>query len=238
MPVKFSADPLPITNQGERHVPAVLLVDTSGSMSGAPISELNQGLVEFGQALQEDSLALGRAEVCVISFNSNVETEMSFRPAADYQAPVLSANGLTSLNEAIEAGLDAIESRKAEYKAQGVSYYRPWIFVLTDGVPTDTERESAAKNRLQKAIMNKKVVYMPMGIGNADTSKLQEYYPEVYVDEKGNAKPKVVLKAAASNFKEAFVWLSNSLTMVSQSDPNVSDSINLPPTPSIITVGI
>lgn len=231
MSVQFSKDPLPITNQGERHVPAVLLVDTSSSMSGAPIDELNQGLIEFGQALQEDSLALGRAEVCVISFNSDVQTEMSFRPATDYQAPSLSANGLTSLNAAIEAGLDAIESRKAEYRAQGVSYYRPWLFVLTDGAPTDTECESVTRERLQKAIRDKKVVYMPMGIGAADTSKLQSYYPN-------ETASKIVLKANASNFKEAFVWLSQSLSVVSQSDPNVSDSINLPPTPSIITVGI
>lgn len=232
MPVQFSGDPLPITNQGERHVAAVLLVDTSGSMSGAPIAELNQGLVEFGQALQEDSLALGRADVCVISFNSNVETEMSFRSATEYQAPVLSANGLTSLNEAIQAGLDAIEARKAEYRAEGVSYYRPWLFVLTDGAPTDTERETETKDRLRNAIRNKKVVYMPMGIGEgADTAKLQEYYPE-------ETQAKTVLKANASRFKEAFVWLSQSLGVVSKSDPNVSDSISLPPTPSIITVGI
>ena len=55
-------DLLPVANQGERHIPAVLLVDISGSMAGASIDELNQGLIEFGQALQEDSLALGRAE--------------------------------------------------------------------------------------------------------------------------------------------------------------------------------
>lgn len=239
MPVQFSTDPLPVTNPGERHVPAVLLVDTSKSMSGAPIDELNQGLIDFGQGLQEDSLALGRAEVCVISFNSNVQTEMGFRPATNYQAPSLSANGLTSLNEAIEAALDAIESRKAEYIAEGVSWYRPWLFVLTDGAPTDTERENAAKERLRKAINNKKVVYMPMGIGHADTAKLQEYYPEVYVDEEtGKPKAKIVLKANTSNFKEAFVWLSSSLTQVSNSDPNTSDSIDLPLTPSIITVGI
>ena len=232
MPVQFSTDPLPVINPGERHVPAVLLVDTSGSMGGAPIAELNQGLIDFGQALQEDSLALGRAEVCIISFNSNIQTEMSFRPAVDYQAPSLSANGLTSLNEAIEAGLDVIEARKAEYKAQGVSYYRPWLFVLTDGAPTDIDRENAAREKLQKAIRNKKVVYMPMGIGQgADTAKLQSYYPN-------ETASKVVLKASASNFKEAFVWLSQSLSEVSRSDPNVSDSINLPPTPSIITVGI
>jgi len=232
MPVQFTNDPLPVTNQGERHIPAVLIVDTSGSMSGAPINELNQGLREFGNALQEDSLALGRAEVCIISFNSSVQTEMGFRPAADYEAPTLSANGLTSFNEAIQAGLDAIESRKQEYKNQGVSYYRPWLFVLTDGAPTDTNLESAAKNRLQNAIRNKKVTYMPMGIGDgADTRKLQEYYPP-------EASVKPVLKADAKNFKEAFVWLSASISVISNSDPNNTSQVNLPPTPSIITVGI
>ena len=79
MPVQFTTDPLPITNRGERHIAAVILVDISGSMQGAPINELNQGLIEFGNALQ----------VCIISFNSSVQTEMSFRPAAEYEAPVL-----------------------------------------------------------------------------------------------------------------------------------------------------
>lgn len=232
MPLQFSQDPLPITNFGERHVAAVLLVDTSGSMSGSPIAELNQGLVEFGNALQNDSLAQGRAEVCIISFNSSVQTEMSFRPATDYEAPVLSATGLTSMNEAIEAGLDALESRKAEYRANGVSYYRPWLFLLTDGAPTDGGKESAARTRLQNAIKNKKVVYMPMGIGSgADISKLQSYYPS-------DVTVRPVLKAGASNFKDAFTWLSASIAEVSHSDPSVANQIQTPPTPSCITIGI
>lgn len=232
MALKFSADPLPIINQGERHVLAVLLVDTSGSMQGGAIEELNRGLEEFGRALKDDQLAYGRAEVCIISFNSSVSVEMGFRPAANYEAPIMKAGGLTCLNEAIEVGLDAIESRKAEYRAQGVSYYRPWLFVLTDGAPTDTDKEAYVKDRLKKYISEKKVVYMPMGVGaGADNTKLQEYYP-------AETKAKIVLKADASNFKEAFVWLSQSLSVVSQSDPNVSDKVNLPPTPSIITVGI
>ena len=228
---QFIKDPLPVTNLGERHVPAVLLVDRSGSMSGAPIAELNQGLIEFGNALQEDQLALGRAEICIISFESNVQTETSFRPASEYQAPTISVGGLTALNEAIEAGLDAIEARKEEYRSLGVSYYRPWLFLLTDGAPTDTEKESAAKSRLQEAIRDKKVVYMPMGIGSADTAKLQSYYPP-------ETAAKTVLKADAAHFREAFVWLSSSLSVISNSDPTMTDTVKLPPTPSIITVGI
>ena len=231
MPVQFTTDPLPI-NPGERHVPVVMLVDTSGSMYGDPIAELNRGLTEFGVALGEDSLAMGRAEVCIISFNSSIRTEMEFSPAVQYQAPVLSAEGGTSLNAAIEAGLDAIENRKKIYRSQGISYYRPWLFVLTDGVPTDRDKEVPTMSRLKNAIENKKVVYIPMGIGfNADIEKLQEYYPET-------AKAKPVLKAEANAFKEAFVWLSTSISQVSHSDPTIASEITLPDLPSGITIGI
>lgn len=233
MPLQFKEDPLPIVNEGERHVPAVVACDTSGSTTGEPNKEMNKGLVELGTALREDTLALGRAELSIISFNSTVQTEMSFRPAAQYQAPKLSANGLTCMNQAINEALDAIEARKGEYRAEGVSYYRPWFFLITDGAPTDTELEAETKERLRNAIRNGKVVYMPMGIGAADIEKLREYYPEELAPEK-----KIVLKADANHFKEAFCWLSQSLSVVSHSNPGVTDSVQLPPLPSNVGISV
>ena len=225
MPLQFSQDPLPITNFGECHAACVLLVDTSGSMSGTPISELNKGLIEFGDALQNDSLAQGRAEFCVISFNSSVQTEMSFRPATDYEAPTLSASGLTSMNEAIEAGLDALEARKADYRANGVNYYRPWLFLMTAGAPTDIERENAAKVHLQNAIKNKKVVYIPVSIGsNTDIAQLQSYYP---VD--ATARP--VLHTSADQLKEVFLWLVHCLPCTRRDTATSGDILQLPPFP-------
>lgn len=228
MPISISA---PI-NPGERHIATAIVVDTSTSMLGHPIEELNQGLIEFGNALKEDTFALGRAEVCVISFNSTVQTEQEFSPAIDYNAPVLEAGGLTVLNEAIDVALDTLEERKELYRQTGIDYYRPWLFILTDGSASDKDKEDATKARLKSAITNNKVVYMPMGIGeNADTAKLQEYYPD-------DAQAKTVLKADAKHFKEAFVWLSKSVIAISNSDPKVSNQVQLPPTPSVITVGI
>lgn len=218
MTVRSSADPLPVINLGEPHILAVLLVDTSASMTGEPIEALNRGLVGFGQALAEEPLVFSKAEVCVISFNSSVQTEIGFRPAADYQAPTLSlAGGPTSLNEAIEAGLDAIESRKSEYRNQGVRYYRPLLFVLTDGGPTDTEKEAYVKNRLWQYISDRKIVYMPMAIGTgADTEKLREYYPE-------GAYSKYVLEVNASNITETFAGLIRDLIAVPRLAPNIPD---------------
>lgn len=228
----YIIDPLPVTNHGERHVPVVLLLDISGSMTGRPIDELNQGLIEFQRALQADSLALGRAEICVITFNSKVNIDVGFTPAAEYSPSHLSASGGTSMNEAILAGLEEIENRIALYKAQGVNYYRPWIFLLTDGAATDTAKEYQAMNALRTAVENKKVLFMPMGIGaGADRNKLREYYPE-------SAASKPVLTANANNFKETFVWLSRSVGVVTASDPNVTDQVQLPPPPASMVIDI
>lgn len=231
MPVEIK-DRLPVVNQGEHHVPAVLLVDTSGSMSGGPIAELNQGLVQFYEALRQDDLALGRAEVSVISFNSSVQIELGFRPAEQYEAPVLSAGGLTAMNEGILKALDEIEMRKQLYRDQGVGHYRPWLFVLTDGCPTDSNLESQAMSALRSAIDNKKVTYMPMGIGaSADLGHLKKYYPD-------NWPNKITLSASAKEFKDAFQWLSASLSVISHSNPQTQSTVNLPPTPSTLTIGI
>lgn len=218
-----------IMNRGEKHIACVLLVDTSGSMSGAPIEELNRGLEEFAAALQEDEKAYGCADVCVISFNSTVTTVVPFCPAAEYQPTRLQATGLTAMNEAIITGLDAIEMRKSEYKNVGVDYWRPWIFLLTDGVPTDNALAGDAHRRLNEALQGNKVNFFPMGIGNADIQTLKSYTL--------NNGSGIVLRADKNNFKEAFVWLSKSMVVASNSREG-TDKITPPPLPNAITIAL
>lgn len=213
-------------NIGERHVPCVLLVDTSGSMMGRPMDELNEGLREFGKALDQDEQARGCADVCVISFNSGIQTEVPFCPAANYISPQLLAGGLTSMNQAILEGLYMIEERKNLYRSYGISYFRPWMFLLTDGAPTDTEYENIAKQKLGEAIRGKKLNFFPMGIGNANIGKLKSYTSD------GSG---IVLKASASNFKEAFVWLSNSIGVVTNST-DAAAAIPMPAMPPMIEI--
>lgn len=218
-----------IMNHGEKHIACVLLVDTSGSMLGAPIEELNRGLEEFAAALQEDDKAYGCADVCVISFNSTVTTVVPFCPAADYYPSRLSAGGLTAMNEAIITGLDTIEMRKQEYKSVGVDYWRPWIFLLTDGAPTDNALSGDAHQRLQEALRNNKVNFFPMGIGDADIQNLKSYTL--------NNGSGIVLQANKNNFKEAFVWLSKSMVVASNSSVG-TNQITPPPLPPAITIAL
>lgn len=222
--VDMTGEILP-ANPGEKHLACVLLVDVSGSMQGEALDELNRGLQEFGEALKNDAKASGCVDVSVLAFSEQVETVVPFCPAMEYQIPTLGAYGPTAMNEAIITGLDTLEQRKQLYRDQGIPYYRPWMFLLTDGIPTDSNLGDAAKQRLSEALQEKKVNFFPMGIGTgADYARLKEY---------NNGK--MVLKAEKSNFAEAFVWLSSSMSAIANSDASL-DKINLAAPPSEIQI--
>lgn len=120
----------------ENRCPVVLVLDTSGSMSGRRISELNVGLQTFRDELSADQLAAKQVEVAIITFGP-VNVECDFTGIQYFSPPTLSPTGDTPMGAAIERALDVLRQRKDAYKSNGISYYRPWVFLITDGAPTN-----------------------------------------------------------------------------------------------------
>lgn len=201
----------------EPRCPCVLLLDTSSSMEGAPIEALNRGLQVFRNDLVNDPLAARRVEVAVISFDSQVSVVQPFVTADLFVPPVLTAGGFTHMGSGMHEALNVIHVRKAQYRANGVTYYRPWVFMITDGEPKgDAETVmTAAAARIREEEEDKRVAFFAVGVGNANMKRLAELVVRTPV------------KLAGLNFGEMFLWLSTSMQRISQS--RVDDRISLPP---------
>lgn len=197
----------------EPRCPCVLLVDTSTSMGGAPISELNEGLQKLKMSLEQDPLASKRVEIAVVSFNSRVVVEQSFVTSDTFSPPTLTATGSTSMGAGVVTALDLVETRKSEYRTNGVSYFRPWIFLITDGEPTDDT--SLAATRVRDAEARHLAAFFAVGVREANLSKLALI----------SVRPP--LKLDGLNFSELFIWLSRSLQNIAVSRPG--EQVALPP---------
>lgn len=189
----------------------LFLVDTSGSMEGEPISELNLGLQRFSDYMREDRLASRRVEVAVITFGDRVDVVAQFGSAQNFYPQPLAAKGSTPMGEAIETGLDLIAARQAEYRANGIATYRPLIFLITDGAPTD-QWERAAR-RIRDGESRHSFSLFAVGVGGADMKTLSQI----------SVKAPVALNGLA--FTDMFRWLSSSLSAVSRS--TVGQAVNL-----------
>lgn len=203
-------------NQEDR-CPVVLLLDVSGSMNeDGKIDRLNEGLSVFKSEILADAIAALRVEISVITFGDGVSVVHEFSSADTMNLPTLQASGLTPMGEAMDAALAEIELRKNDYRANGVNYYRPWIWILSDGSPTDNWQPSA--ERARRAEAEKKVRVYCVGVGqDANTQIL------------GQFSASTPLKLEGLQFREMFKWLSSSLAKVSQAKAGSGDQVALPP---------
>jgi uncharacterized protein YegL len=188
----------------EPRCPCVLLLDTSTSMSGAKIAELNAGLQVFAEELRSDAMAAKRVEVAIVSFGP-IQTVQHFITADAFQAPTLVTAGDTPMGGAIRHAVDLVTERKASYKANGIGFYRPWLFLITDGAPTDDV--TAATAIIKEGEASKSLMFYAVGVEGANMVRLSQ----ISVREP--------LKLRRLSFRELFVWLSNSLGSVSRSQP-------------------
>src|SRR5262249_32742575 len=129
-----------------------------------------------------------------------------------FTPPTLSADGKTPMGEAIELALDLVDRRKGDYKENGISYYQPWVLLITDGAPTDDWK--AAAQRVQSETAARRLTFFAVGVQNADMEVLSQITPRT-------------LKLDGLRFDDLFVWLSQSQKRVSTSKPG--EQTALPP---------
>lgn len=204
-------------NNADPRCACVLVLDTSSSMEGAAIDQLNAGLAQFIKEVSKDKTARTRVEVAIVTFGP-AQVVQVFAPIDHIRAPKLVANNNTPMGSALNLAIDCLQDRKALYRSNGMPYYRPWIFLITDGAPTDGDAWQHAAQRIKAEEERKGLSFFAVGVEGADMQVLNSI----------GMRPAIKLKGYS--FAEMFKWLSASLERVSSSQP--TDEVKLPPADS------
>jgi uncharacterized protein YegL len=197
---------------------SLLILDVSGSMLGEPLRQLQEGIEVYKDSLHSEPLARQRVEVAILTFGGKVELMCPFATVDAFSIPRLEARGDTPMGQAVVEGLSLLNSQKTVYKQHGIAYYRPWIFLLTDGGPTDahTHYWAEAAQRVKEGESKKSFSFFAVGVEGADMRRLSE----ISVREP--------LKLQGLEFRKMFEWLSASQQAVSRSTPGDTVKLETP----------
>ena len=177
------------------------------------LDNLVEGLQSFYTDIENDETTSQRLELAVVTFGDSVNVIQSPSLISDIQLPELMADGDTALVDAVDEAIDIVNNRKKWYKSTGQPYYRPWIILITDGEPNEGQDVSALAGKIKKATSEKKYVFLPIGVDNANMQVLQSIQGQI-----------PAMKLKGTKFGSFFKWLSASMgTVVSSEEGSAVD---------------
>jgi uncharacterized protein YegL len=209
-----------------RKLPVYLLLDTSGSMLGEPIEAIKNGVQTLVAALRQDPYALETAYLSVITFDNGARQVVPLTELATFQMPNIQAQGQTCMGDALKLLAQKVDTEVLRTTAEVKGDWKPIVFIMTDGTPTDDLREGLTAIRSKRFGM---IIACAAG-ANANVESLKQITESV-----------VSLDTADSSTISAFFkWVSASISTGSQkveaSGKEVVGLQELPPPPPEINI--
>ena len=201
----FDEDVPLFINANEPHMALCLLLDTSWSMDGEPIDELNSALNRFKLEVCEDPQTKAILDIAIVEFNTEHRIVQEFVPI-EYMEPVkLEAMGGTDMSPAIEAAIDLVDQRSRFYARTSGQPYKPWVVMITDGEPNDEIYEVVRRiHAMEKA---EKLSFLSLGVEGYNSKVLHQLSGDK------------VLKLSGYDFSKFFKWMEKSMRAISESTP-------------------
>lgn len=197
-------------NSTKRRLPICFCLDTSGSMIGNPIKQLNLGLSNFVSSIKANDDTRSATDIAIVTFGAQVNIVMPFgKLAKDKTLPEITAStSLTALGEGILTSLELLDVRKQGYKEMGIKYYQPWLVVITDGAPQGPnamQNMNLAIEACNELEANDKLVVFNIGVGNA---------ADFDILKKLSKKREEPISVSSADFGRLFEFLGSSSSSV------------------------
>jgi uncharacterized protein YegL len=214
--------------QFNRRLPVYLLIDHSGSMAGAKIVQVNQGIQLLYTELMNDPRSAATVNISIIPFESQAY-QMDLVPIQQFTAPQFSAGGGTALGAALKLLNDSLDSDLITNQPGQKGDYKPLVFLLTDGQPGDSWQGEA--QRLKSRTTGKTANVVALAIGpDADVNMLKQVTDTVL-------KIEIVDGEILRKF---FIWVTASIKVASASAAQGKATVQLqtPPLPQGINLSL
>ena len=211
-----------------RRLPVYLLLDCSGSMYGEPIEAVKNGVQVLVSTLRQDPYALETAYLSIITFDSSAQQVSPLTELSAFQQPNIQASGCTALGEALALLAQKADQEVTKTTAEQKGDWKPLVFIMTDGEPTDDLNKGLVEFKKRKWGM---VVACAAGAGaNTDTlKKITECV--VSLDT-----------ADSATIKAFFKWVSASVSSgsmkVEETGAEATTLSELPPPPPEVNIVI
>jgi uncharacterized protein YegL len=197
-------------------------------MHGEPIEAVKSGIQMLVSSLRQDPYALETAFLSVITFASEARQVMPLTELALFQAPEISASGATEMGAALTLLAKSIKNEVQKGTAEQKGDWRPIVFMLSDGSPTDD---------LDKGIRDMQSVkvgtFVACAAGSGADSSVLKRITEIVVN---------LDTADATSIKSFFKWVSSSISVSSQKielgKKEVAGLEDFPPPPPEVNVVI
>ncbi len=209
-----------------RRLPVYLLLDTSGSMSGEPIEAVKNGVQVMISSLRQNPQAIETAFLSVITFDSAARQIIPLTDLGSFQMVDIRATGTTALGDALRVVSNCIDNEVGKTTAETKGDWKPLVFIMTDGIPTDDWQSGLREFQKRKTAFT---VACAAGSG-ADTTVLKQITENV-----------VSLDTADSqSIAKFFAWVTASIgvssTKVEDAGKEVTGLNELPPPPAELNI--
>ncbi len=208
-----------------RRLPVYILADVSGSMQGTPIESVKSGIRQLHRDLMGDPQAIESAYLSVLTFSSSAQQVVPLTEVAMFNPPDLVASGNTNFGDGLRLLIECFDRELVRTTPEVKGDWRPLVFILSDGAPTDTDWPTYAQQLRDRKPAN--IIAVACG-DQADVSVLKQVTESVIQMQ----------DMSPDAFRAFFKFVSASVKQTSAKVGAIADGagITLPPPPPGITI--